>query len=253
MEEKDKKEESNLNLDLDKEKENKEGKEEKGWKEEFGLEKFADEKALAKSYVELQKKMGENSNKKKVGEMTDEELIAHNREVYGNLSEVRTSLDGEYGKVSESAASELGIPTKISDAVVGKTTKEIFSNLTAKSKEEANKILSDAAVKEKVINGVKSMGDDYKSGFQKRLDEGKVSIEELSLLSNMGTGSVETDLGLEGQEFEGGDQESLEKEYLSLSEGEKFHAIRDPKHPNHLTLKSRKEQLERALKIPKTF
>ena len=90
----------------------------------------------------------------------------------------------------------------------------------------------------------------YKEGFQKRIDEGKVSVQELSLLVKQGADVVEADDGLEGESFSDIDINKAEAEYYSLCEGKGYEIASNPKHPEYLAYKSRKAQLARILKLP---
>ena len=225
-----------------------EGTEEKSWQEKLGLEKFKTVEDLGKSYKELEKKFSSQDNRK-LSELSDEELIARNKETFKELEGIKSGLDGEYGSLSESVSEELGLPTKLTDSIVGKASKHLASATVLERKKEASEFLKDAAKKESVVNGIKAVGGDYEKSFQKRLEGGQVAIEELTVLSTSGSSISEADLGLKGQQMSEVDAKEAEKEYLELSKGDKYLAVTDPKHPEHLALKSRKAQLERILGI----
>lgn len=241
------------NLDLGKGDEGqKEDNTNESWQQRHSLDKFKDVDALAESYKALEKKLGAQNNVKKTSEMSDEELIENNSKVFEGLTDIRTSLDGEYGQLSESISKEFNLPTKFTDAAVGRVVKEISISLSSENKREATEILKDAEQKAAVTAGIKSIGGEYEKGFQERLDKGLVSKEEITVLAKNGAGSIEADLGLDGESFANVDMDAAEEEYLGFTKGEGYAAVSNPSHPQHKEAVSRKAQLERLLKVPKS-
>ena len=95
------------------------------WRKEYKLDKFKTPAELAKSYKELEGKLGKMNrlNSKKINELEDAELIEFNRETFKDLGEDKSSLEGEFAKQSEELSKELGLPTKFTDMAVGKVSK----------------------------------------------------------------------------------------------------------------------------------
>ena len=167
------------------------------WAEMEQLKKFGgDAEKLAKSYLEIQKKM---SSRKPAKDMTDEELIEHNKQFYGDLLEAKSALEGEMAEISEKTAQELGVATKLADAIAAKVQKTVAAKQVSQRIKKAEELMGDASVRQAVISAVKAEGGEYASQFGERLKTGKVSVEELTLLKNNGKIQVDADLGLEGE------------------------------------------------------
>ena len=222
------------------------------WRKEYKLDKFKTADELAKSYKELEGKLGKMNrlNSKKINELEDAELIEFNKETFKDLSGSKSALEGEFAKQSEELSNELGLPVKFTDVAVGKVSKKLSQKILSQRKGDASQFLEDASKKEAVIAALQ-MSDDksYKETFQDRLKLGQVSVEELKLLAKSAGSIEEADLGLRGEKLSDVDLANAEKEYVNLHKGDNYAALNNPQHARHKDVVSRRHQLAKILKV----
>ena len=215
------------------------------WAEMDKLKKFnGDVDKLAKSYVELETKL---SSRKPAKDMTDEELVEFNKQFYGDLSTAKSIHEGDLAEISEKAAEELGISTKMADAISAKVHKSMATNLAKSRISKANEVMTDPEARRAVINAVKAKGSDYANDFQTRLTTGQVSVQELELLQDTGKTFVEAELGLEG-EVDNDTFESAEAELIDITNNQ-AHIWTNESHPDFMRVTQKIAKLKRKLGI----
>ena len=251
------KEEKNVNLDLSNEIKD-ENKEEKpapteeskaeepiSWAEQEKLKKFGgDAEKLAKSYLEIEKRM---SSQRPAGELKDDELVEFNRKFYGDLIDQKSIHENELAEISEATARELGIATKITDAMAAKIKKDMATKLVNSRIKKADEVLGDAEKRRAVVEAVKMKGGDYAAQFNDRLQKGGVSEEELQLLQDAGKLNVESELGLEG-DTEVGSFNDAERELEDITVNQ-AHIWGNPDHPQYFKVEQQRQKLKRKLGI----
>ena len=213
------------------------------WAEQEKLKKFGgDAEKLAKSYLEIEKRM---SSQRPAKELKDDELIEHNKKFYGDLIEQKSVHENELAEISEATAKELGLATKLTDAVAAKVHKSIATKLVSSRLKAANEILGDAEKKMAIVAAVKTKGGEYAAKFNDRLQAGGVSAEELGLLQEAGAMSVEAELGLEG-DAKAGSFEDAEKELEEITVRQS-HIWANPNHPQYYAVQQKRSKLKRKL------
>lgn len=213
------------------------------WAEQEKLKKFGgDAEKLAKSYLELEKKMSSNKPAK---ELKDDELIEFNKKFYGDLIDEKSIHENELAEISEATAKELGIATKVTDAMAAKIKKDMATKLVNSRIKAANEVMGDPEKRRAVINAIKAKGGEYAQKFNGRLQTGGVTEEELSLLQEAGALNVEAELGLEGDTEVGSfDDAAQELEDITIKQA---HIWGDPNHPQYFKVEQKRQKLKRKL------
>lgn len=233
------------NTETAKAEENTEEEKQVTWAEMDKLKKFnGDVDKLAKSYIELETKL---SSRKPAKDMTDEELVEFNKQFYGDLSSAKSIHEGDLAEISEKAAEELGISTKMADAISAKVQKSMASNLAKNRISKAQEVMTDPEARRAVVNAVKSKGGEYSADFNKRLQIGQVSVQELELLQEAGKTLVEAELGLEG-EVDNDSYDSAEAELIDITNNQ-AHIWTNESHPDFMRVTQKIAKLKRKLGI----
>ena len=203
-------------------------------------EKFKSSKDLAKSYFELEKKFSTLTAKPG----SEEELKKQISHFFSEVKDKELITDAEMRKVADDLHSQTGIPKMYVDKIASVFTNNTFGAKIERQKAEAVSLLKEGDNKDLVAAALEK--DEAREDFQKRVNSGDVTVNEIKALTRIGKdlkvkeSNTTFDFGLEDKKS----TQSLAEEYNTIVRNPAYHIA---SRPEHNKLVQRAELLKKQL------